>query len=118
VSVLIVVGSTAVAVGVAVFALVALHPRQTSSAHPVAATTTHHSWLNSSATIHALAESAHKPIAPALIEQFAIFDRRVPPPATIEPLPEPLAARVARSGGYGPNVADARFVPYPGTSGL
>lgn len=34
VPVLIVVGSTAVAVGVAVFALVALHPRQTSSAHP------------------------------------------------------------------------------------
>ncbi len=66
VSVLIVVGSTAVAVGVAVFSLIALHARQTSSGHPVAPTATHHSWLKSSATIRALAESARRPIAPTL----------------------------------------------------
>jgi hypothetical protein len=66
---------------------------------------------------HALAASARQPIALALIEHFAIFRRPVPPPATIKQLQERTAVVIARQG-YGLNVRQARFVPYPGTPGL
>ncbi len=66
---------------------------------------------------HELAASARQPIAPALIEHFALFRHPVPPPATIKQLPERTAVVIARQG-YGLNVRQARFVPYPGTPGL
>lgn len=65
----------------------------------------------------ALAASARQPIAPALVEHFAIFRRPVPPPASIRPLPRRTAVIITNQG-YGLNVTQARFVPYPGTPGL
>jgi hypothetical protein len=65
----------------------------------------------------ALAASARQPIAPALIEHFAIFRQHIPPPTTIKQLPERTAILIAGQG-YGLNVNHARFVPYPGTPGL
>ena len=64
----------------------------------------------------ALAASAREPIAAALVEHFAIFRRPVPPPASIKPLPRRAAVVIANQG-YGLNVTQARFVPYPGTPG-
>jgi hypothetical protein len=69
------------------------------------------------AQAHALAASAREPIAAALVEHFAIFRRPVPPPASIKPLPRRTAS-VITNQGYGLNVTQARFVPYPGTPGL
>ena len=64
-----------------------------------------------------LAGSARRPIAAALIKHFAIFRRPVPAPAAIRHLPRRTAIVIARHG-YGLNVTQARFVPYPGTPGL
>ncbi len=69
------------------------------------------------AQAHALAASARQPIAAALVEQFAILRRPVPPPASIKPLPRRTAI-VITNQGYGLNITQARFVPYPGTPGL
>jgi hypothetical protein len=72
----------------------------------------------------ALAASARDRIAAALIEHFAIFRRPVPPPATIKQPPKRIAvAAIGNYGynqdnGYRLNVAQARFVPYPGTTGF
>jgi hypothetical protein len=65
----------------------------------------------------ALAESARQPIAPALTGHFALLRRPIPPPAAIKRLPERIALTITRQG-YGLNVTQARFVPYPGTPGL
>jgi hypothetical protein len=72
----------------------------------------------------ALAASERDPIAPALTEHFAIFRHPVPPPATITQPPKRIAvAAIGNYGydqdnGYRLNVAQARFVPYPGTTGF
>jgi hypothetical protein len=72
----------------------------------------------------ALAASERDPIAAALIEHFAVFRRPVPPPATIKQPPKRIAvAAIGNYGydqdnGYRLNVAQARFVPYPGTPGF
>jgi len=65
----------------------------------------------------ALAASARQPIAPALIEHFALFHRQLPSAAKIKQLPYHVAVKIAQQG-YGINVKQARFVPYPGTPGL
>jgi hypothetical protein len=72
----------------------------------------------------AVAASERDPIASALIEHFAIFRRPVPPPATIQQPPMRLAVAAIGNYGYGQdngyrlNVAQARLVPYPGTTGF
>jgi hypothetical protein len=64
-----------------------------------------------------LAASARQPGAAALTKHFAIFRRPVPAPAAIKHLPRRTAIMIARQG-YGLNVTEARFVPYPATPGL
>jgi hypothetical protein len=76
------------------------------------------SGQQAAAQARALAVSERRPIAAALIKHLAIFRRPVPPPATIKPLPHRTAAKLALNHGYGLNVAEARFVPYPGTPGV
>jgi len=72
----------------------------------------------------ALAASERDPIAPELAAHFAIFRRPVPPPAS-NTFPPARIARGAignygydQDNGYRVNVAQARFVPYPGTAGF
>ena len=72
----------------------------------------------------ALAASERDPIAPALTDHFAIFRHPVPPPATIKQPPKKIAVAAVNNYGYGQdngyrlNVAQARFVPCPGTTGF
>lgn len=64
----------------------------------------------------ALAASERQPIAPVLIKHFAVFRRPVPLPGMIKPLPHSFAVAITNQG-FGLNVDQARFVPYPGSSG-
>ncbi|MHB1570653.1 MAG: hypothetical protein ACYC0H_15815 [Solirubrobacteraceae bacterium] len=64
-----------------------------------------------------LLASAREPIAARLRQHFAIFRNPVPPPATIKTLPRQTAVMIA-SQGYGLNITQSRYVPYPGTPGL
>ncbi len=65
------------------------------------------------ADLRAIAASDKRPIAPSLLEHFALF-RSPKTAAESLPMPEGIAAGYARQGG-GLNVGAARFVPVPET---
>lgn len=65
-----------------------------------------------------LSASSTRPVAAALLNDFEIFKTPPPAPATSKPLPDLIALSLAHRWPYQLNVARARFVPYPGTSGV
>ena len=65
-----------------------------------------------------LSASSTRPVAAALLNDFEIFKTPPPAPSTSKPLPDIIALSLAHRWPYQLNIARARFVPYPGTSGV